>query len=288
MTRRQVGAEGTDMTGTIEYGRSLAGKRVVIVGAGGEGMGLATTRAAIRAGAAVVGLDRNQEELDKTVGRLGAAAGFTGLVADVSVAGEVVAAIDVAAGGGPIDVLVNLAGGTRPGEWRRVEQQDTALLRSTINLNLEYMFDACIAASAHMRAAGGGAIVNFSSVSATTSSPYNAAYGIAKAGVESLTQTLAVEWAEYGIRVNAVSPGATATPKILASLPAAFDISEQEPIARVLDPSEIADVVVFLASDQSRGVNGQVLPVDGGRTARCPLGSLTAFADFAIPARFGG
>jgi NAD(P)-dependent dehydrogenase (short-subunit alcohol dehydrogenase family) len=118
---------------------------------------------------------------------------------------------------------------------------------------------------------GEGAIVNISSITAHHSAHGRAAYAASKAALDSMTRSLALEWAEHRIRVNAVAPSHTATDRLRQAIQAGrleYDtIVQRIPLGRFAEPAEIADAVVFLASDQARFITGQVLAVDGGYTA---------------------
>jgi 3-oxoacyl-[acyl-carrier protein] reductase len=250
----------------------LDGKVALVIGAGGVGMGINTSVALAEAGASVAGVDWSADGIAAVEERLGGLTGdFHGVVGDVTKAGDVERAVaDAIEHFGRIDLLVNLAGGTRPGHWHRADVYPLEAFDEMLALNLRYVFIAC------------QEVVNFSSASALTSAPFHSSYGVAKAAINSLTKTLAVEWAEYGIRVNAVAPGSIRTPKTEAM---ALDMGS-EPIARYLDPDEVAGVVLFLLSDLARGVNGQVVSVDGGASARSPLAELGEWAKVSVPKDF--
>jgi NAD(P)-dependent dehydrogenase (short-subunit alcohol dehydrogenase family) len=125
------------------------------------------------------------------------------------------------------------------------------------------------AAARQMRAQGdGGAIVALSSTSGIGASPYHAAYGAAKGGVVSLVRTLALEWAEYGIRVNCIAPGTVHTPRSGRDAGDPARDRRGVPLARRGDPTEIAAAALFLVSPLSSYVTGQCLPVDGGTSAK--------------------
>jgi NAD(P)-dependent dehydrogenase (short-subunit alcohol dehydrogenase family) len=132
------------------------------------------------------------------------------------------------------------------------------------------VFLCCREFGGRMRESGGGAIVNISSINGLIAFPMRLAYSAAKAAVNSMTEVLAVEWATYGIRVNAVAPGMTETEMFqsaidegLIDMPAYI---AHTPLGRIAQPEEIADTVLYLASERSRFMTGQVLVVDGGWT----------------------
>lgn len=169
---------------------------------------------------------------------------------------------------GPVEVLVNNAGiahilpsETLPeAEWRR-----------TLDVIATGTFLCSRAFGRRMLARGAGAIVNVSSINARQAFPQRLAYCAAKAAVEMTTQVLAIEWAGRGVRVNAVAPGVTRTEMVDAAIASGAVSealhSERTPMGRLARPAEIADAVVFLASQQASFVTGATLVVDGGWSA---------------------
>ena len=167
-----------------------------------------------------------------------------------------------------IDVLVNNAGISNDGP--SLEQSDE-LWDRTLRVNLTGAFYGAREFGRHMQA--GGAIVNISSIAAlaTTQPERHVGYDVSKAGIIALTRTLGVEWADRGIRVNAVAPGYTDTAilrEVGSSDPAVLEQwLSQVPQRRLIDPADIAEVVAFLASDKAAAITGQLVIADGGWSA---------------------
>jgi len=139
-----------------------------------------------------------------------------------------------------------------------------------MRLNLDATIYVCQAAGAHLRERGGGSVINVASVAGLSAAPGLIPYGAAKAGVISVTKTLAVEWAPSGIRVNALCPGWTATDlnrNLWGGPDKGQSIVANVPMRRWARPEEMAGPAVFLASDASSYMTGQVLVVDGGQLA---------------------
>jgi 2-deoxy-D-gluconate 3-dehydrogenase len=229
------------LPGRAGRGRSVAlnGRVAIVTGARG-GIGSATVLALEAAGAKVTGFDR---EVD---------------VSDRSAVERAFAAFE------RLDILVNAAGVIARGPALDTTSDDWD---AVLDVNLKGTFFACQAAARVMSRHGGGCIVNVASELAIAASAGRAAYIASKAGVIGLTRALAVEWAPLGIRVNAVAPGLTRTPMTADLAEEAREAYRlRAPNQRLGEPADIADVVVFLASDAARHVVGQVLPVDGGFT----------------------
>ena len=169
---------------------------------------------------------------------------------------------------GHLDVVVNNAGGSsfmvpfldlRLSGWEKV-----------LRLNLDATMRICQAAGAHMTARGGGSVINIASVAGLAAAPFLAPYGAAKAAVVSLTKTLASEWGRTGVRVNALCPGWTATDlnRVLWDSPDGGQATiASVPMGRWAKPEEMAGPAIFLASEASSFMTGQVLVIDGGQTA---------------------
>jgi NAD(P)-dependent dehydrogenase (short-subunit alcohol dehydrogenase family) len=267
----------------------LAG-RVAIVTGGARGIGAGIARCLAAEGAAVGIVDLDGAEAEKTAATLGARA--LGGAADAIV--EVTARIPRALGG--LDVFVNNAGaGTgviRPEEIPAgpgLENLPQASWDSQLVNNLRTTFAGCKAAIPHLRARGGGVIVNIASIAALVPSPQLAAYGAAKAGVVHLTKSLALELGPSNIRVNAICPGFLWTRAweglalmMKATRPELRDLEPREvflaavkqaaPLGREQTPEDIGKLVCFLACDDALNITGQEIKVDGGITLRTGVG----------------
>jgi NAD(P)-dependent dehydrogenase (short-subunit alcohol dehydrogenase family) len=237
----------------------LDGKRAAITGAA-SGIGLATARRMRAEGARVALLDVNADGVAAAGRELGAFA----RAADVTDAEAIGAALrESAAELGGLDVLVNNAGG---GSLAGLDRYAPEQFERLVRVNLTGTWNAIRAAVPLLRAEGGGAIVNNASATAFRPTPGEAPYAAAKAGVVSLTRSAAIEYGP-AIRVNSVSPGIVRTPlsEGLFRLPGGLAPAlEATPLRRAGTPEEIADVILFLASDLARYVTGQDLVVDGG------------------------
>ena len=247
----------------------LTGKTALVTGAS-RGIGRAIAVAFAAAGADVALVARSADGLAETAESV-AAAGRKAFVipADVTsydaVADAVAAAIDQL---GHLDVVVNNAGGSNfmvPFRDLRLSGWD-----KLIQLNLSSAVYVCHAAAGHMLDRGQGSVINVASVAGVAASPTMSPYGAAKAGLISLTKSLAVEWAQAGVRVNALCPGWTATElnRTLWEDPVLGPATiATTPMGRWASAEEMAGPALFLASDASSYMTGQALVVDGGQTA---------------------
>jgi 3-oxoacyl-[acyl-carrier protein] reductase len=244
--------------------------RVAIVTGAGQGIGAATARRLAAEGATVFLLERNARAGAATADAITAEGGRALAVdCDVSSRASVEAAVNaVVAESGRIDVLVNNAGITRDNLLFKLSDEDWT---TVLNVNLTSVFLMCRAAQQHMVAAGYGRIVNLSSRSALGNRG-QANYSAAKAGIQGLTATLAIELGPFNVTVNAVAPGYIATPMTAATaerVGATFEqhqqeVAERTPLRRVGQPDEVAAVIAFLASDDASYVSGQTVYVNGG------------------------
>lgn len=238
--------------------------KVVVVTGGGSGIGAATAHRFGAEGATVVIAGRTQEKLDKVVADAPQGATLVARAADTSDGAAITALIDdVAREYGRVDTLVNNAAIARPGT---VEDLDVETFREVMAIDVEGVFHASKAVLPHLRAVG-GSIVNVGSVSGLAGDWGMAAYNAAKGAVTNLTNAMALDHGQEGIRVNAVHPSLTATEMSEGVREddenmAAF--RARIPIGRPAEPAEVADVIAFLASHDARFVNGAHIPVDGG------------------------
>ena len=250
---------------------SISGKTALVTG-GGSGIGRATALAFATSGANVVVADVDVAGGEETVALMQALAG-SGLfvTADVSKSAAVEALVKTTvATFGSLDCAFNNAG--IQGELSQTAECTEENWDRITGINLKGVWLCMKFEIAQMLKQGGGAIVNNSSNFGLVGSNGMPAYSAAKHGVVGLTKTAGIEYAERGVRVNAVCPGPVQTPlveKIVAKQPEIVDaIIDREPIGRIGQPDEIASAVVWLCSDEATFVVGAVLPVDGGYVAQ--------------------
>lgn len=251
------------------FADSLFRDQVALVTGGGTGLGLAIARRLGGLGARVVIASRNQEHLDSGSAALRAeGVEVEAIQVDIRRPDEVDRMMDAAvARFGRVDILVNNAAGNF---ICRAEDLSPNGWNAVIGIVLNGSFYCSRAAGRHMIArGGGGSIVSILATYAWTGSAGTVHSAAAKAGVMAMTQTLAVEWAKHGIRVNGVAPGPIESPgaaKQLWDSPAAVEqITQSVPLKRWGQPSEIADAVAFLCSPHAGYITGDVLTVDGGQ-----------------------
>jgi 3-oxoacyl-[acyl-carrier protein] reductase len=251
----------------------LDGRVALVMGTALSGMGGSTALTLGAAGALVVAADVNPDAAEETAEEVRRRGGRAiALRVDALDPADVDAAVGRAtAETGGIDLLVNVVGGTRPATWQPIEVISDDDILASIDLNLMSTVRASRAVARRLIAEGRpGAIVNFASISGLTSAPYHAAYGAAKAGVISLTQSMALEWGQHGIRVNAVAPGTVSTEHTRSMKTLDWAGSTPPPLTRYAQMDEVASAALFLVSDLASAITGQTLTADAGVTARHP------------------
>ena len=241
--------------------------RTVIVTGGGTGIGYATARQLARLGANMVIASRTADELEAAAARIREESGSHCIAVPTDVKDEdaIIQLVErTMAEFGRIDVLVNNAGGTR---MAPLEQIPTKGWDSIFNLNIRSAYIATREVGQHMIAQKHGAIVNISSGAGITGVRGGAHYSAAKSALQMFTRVTAAEWGKYGIRVNCVAPGAIASERAQAAWRVANldprDLAGN-PLQRTGTPDEIANMIVFLASDAASFVSGQTIAVNGG------------------------
>jgi len=233
---------------------------VAVVTGGASGIGASVVSRLLEGGAKVAVLDLNTT---------GAHADAFAVKADVSDLASVTSAIDaVAAELGGIDIVINNAG---IGAIGSVETVDEAEWARVLSINVTGMARVASAALPYLRKSSAAAIVNTSSIAATAGLPARALYSASKGAVLSLTRAMAADHLREGIRVNAVNPGTADTPWVGRLLDSADDpsaeraaLAARQPHGRLVDPTEIAEAVAYLASPRNKSTTGTSIAVDGG------------------------
>lgn len=248
----------------------LDGKTAIITGAAG-GIGLAIAQLFHREGAGVVVCDRKADRLADS-GKQISPKGERILIvqADVTLEGDIQEAVSQTVEHfGGINILVNNAGFLRIG---KLEQADHIAWRDVMRTNAYAPWQFMVAVLPEMRKAGGGSIINISSINGIKAFPGMGIYSASKAAQQMLSQVMAMEVAEDNIRVNSILPGLVEDTEFLyeeigkENLPEFFaSLRSLHPLGRNTKPKDVADAALFLASDQSEFISGVLLNVDGGR-----------------------
>jgi NAD(P)-dependent dehydrogenase (short-subunit alcohol dehydrogenase family) len=241
---------------------------VALVTGAADGIGLAIATRFAAAGYRVVLADLDGAKAEARAADLGAE--HIGVALDVTDEAKVVSVIaDIGKQLGRLDALVNNAGIGDP--QLPTLEQEVATFDRILRVHLDGTFIASREAARIMIPQGGGAILNLSSIAGVGGLPRRNAYGAAKAGIASLTRSMAGEWGPSGVRVNAIAPGYTRTALVKTLIEAgrldARKIERRTPLGRLAEPAEIAEAAFFLCSPAASYITGSILSVDGGWSA---------------------
>jgi len=242
----------------------LKGKVAIVTGAA-QGIGFSIAELFVEEGALVYLADVNAEAAVAAAKALGAAA--FAMTCDVSKRAECEALVSEVVGEqGQLDILVNNAGILRTGDVLEISEED---FDAVLGVNLKgAFFLSQVAGKIMVAQENGGSIINMSSVNALLTIPNILPYNVSKGGLNQLTRVMAVSLAQRGVRVNGIGPGSIATEmleKVMEDDAARQAILSRTPMGRTGSPHEIAKVAVFLASDDSSYITGQIIYADGGR-----------------------
>lgn len=242
--------------------------KVAFITGGGSGIGAATARRFAQEGATVVVCGRRRDPLDAVVDHIAATGGKAeAVIADVSDEAGFTAALEAAAQRhGRLDVLVNNA---MAYTWGSIEDMSTTDWHANFATSVDGTFWGTRTAMRLMKGKG-GAIVNVSSICGSLGTPWMAGYSAAKAAIDNFSRAAAAEGAAQGVRVNVVIPAVVETPAtagMLADENSRRTTEKLIPMGRVGQPEELANAILFLASDEASYITGASLPVDGGRSS---------------------
>ncbi|MFF8593535.1 SDR family NAD(P)-dependent oxidoreductase [Streptomyces sp. NPDC015220] len=249
----------------------LKDKVAVITGAG-SGIGRAAAELMSAEGARVVVADHHTPSAEETARTIEAAGGralpvTVDVTDETSVAGMIEAAVGEFGG---LHVLCNHVGGTDPRRDLDLLRMDMAEFDRAVALNMRSTLLGARYAVPHMIRAGGGSIINTASVAALVGDVLQTSYGAVKAAVVSITKSIAVQYGPQRVRCNAIAPGAVMTPALENNLPedVVDSLRRGNALPYLGSPEDIGHTMVFLASDESRYLTGQLLVVDGGMTTQ--------------------
>jgi len=252
--------------------RSLSEKVAFITGSG-AGIGQAAALLFAQHGARVIVADITEDAGERTAAAAREAGGEASFVRiDVGDEDSVQQAIATAiARYGRLDIIYNNAGGSSPNDGTVTSMAISEFWRA-IRVDLFGTFLCCRFGIPHLINAGGGVIINTTSTTALRGVPRIEAYTAAKGGIISLTQAMAIDYAEYGIRVNAIAPGGIRTERTARNIAASASAAATQGahLLGIGSPKDVADTALFLASEESRYITGVVLTVDGGWCAASP------------------
>ncbi len=247
--------------------RSLSGKIAIVTG-GSDGIGLAIAQKLANDGAHVIICARNEDKLAQAAADITSNGGTCEhRIQDVSDATAYAAMIAEIAQEKGLDILVNNAPHVGFG---MISDTDLQAFQQNFRINMDAPYMGTRAAMTHMSVNGGGSIINISSINGERAMQGMSGYGASKAALLHFTRNAAMEGARANVRVNAVTPGPIMTPGTRAWFNADPDagqaIAQANPMGRIGNPEEVANVVHFLASDAASYVTGANIPVDGGKT----------------------
>jgi NAD(P)-dependent dehydrogenase (short-subunit alcohol dehydrogenase family) len=250
----------------MSYGPFELGGKVAVVFGGTSGIGRAIAHGLAEAGADVVATSRDGERVETVAAELeGRGRRTLRLTCDVSERDSIDRVLEAVVGGfEKVDILVNSAGRTIRAPTVDFSEEDWA---EVIETNLTGTLRACQIFGRHMLARGYGRIINIASLSTFVALAEVAAYSASKAAVGSLTKSLAIEWAQSGVNVNAIAPGVFRTKMnehLLDGTERGREFLLRTPMGRFGNVEELAGAAVFLASDASSFVTGEIIAVDGG------------------------
>ena len=241
----------------------FAGKKALVTGAAG-GIGASIVKMLRAEGARVAVADRDVSGIE-------ADAHLPGNLLEAAYADGLAAAAHTALAG--LDIVINNAGVITRGDVTATSNADWSL---SIGVNIEAPFRICRAAIPLMAASGGGAIVNTASCWGLRPGPNHAVYCMTKAALASLTQCMGMDHAHQNIRINAVAPNEVNTPMLRSGFAkrgfdpdtAVAELGKTVPLGRIAEPEDIADVVLFLASDAARYICGTIVEINGGKPVK--------------------
>jgi NAD(P)-dependent dehydrogenase (short-subunit alcohol dehydrogenase family) len=244
----------------------LEGKVALVTGAAG-GIGRTVVKRFISEGGRVIALDLHANAMADAFPQQISDESVLPVVCDISNSDEVRAAIKRATNHfGGLNILCNIAGGSSPADNRVTEAPESEFWR-VIRIDLFGTFLVCKFGIPELIKAGGGSVINLTSMAAIMAIPQRDSYTAAKGGVAAMTRSMAAGYGAEGVRVNAIAPGITMSARVsaMANSPGQQALAERH-LLGLLDPVDIAQLAVFLASDESRHVTGQIMQVDSGVT----------------------
>lgn len=264
------------MNGQI-FSEDILNNRVALVTGGGTGITGGVARELARAGMRVALVSRKIENLEAAAERINSAGGEAlAVAADVRKSDEVAGAVaKTVERFGSLDTIVNGAAGNF---LCAAEELSPNGFGAVVDIDLKGTFNVCRAAFEHLKRSGRGHILNISATLHYGGTPFQLHVSAAKAGVDALTRNLAVEWARYGIRTNAIAPGAIEdTEGMVRLIPAPIkeQLRKRVPVGRFGKIEDIANCAVFLCSDAASYINGAIIVIDGGHSLNNSILSAT-------------